>query len=184
MLFLSCVYGIDQVIQWVRGEDLLSRDMEVQINAWKEIKAQIWDTTIEEMFQEVTSTYYKGDMGAVFLYDISHMLTFDNVSCHLEEIKMHDDKNMVKIHVGNNFDLEHIREVHVEYGRKLVEYEGSFFIKTLDLDNKNVTPPFKIVVTEIYYNVSKKVLNSFSYKYELSLKRVNTLDGSMELKLV
>ena len=46
----------------------------------------------------------------------------------------------------------------------------------LALDNTNVLPAFQIVVKEIYTNVSKKMLNSDSYKSQLSLNRVNIMD--------
>jgi len=143
----------------------------------KEVKAQIWDTAGQERFRAVTSAYYRGAVGALIVYDISRRLTFDNVARWLEELKMHADGNVVKMLVGNKSDLAHIREVPVEDGKKLAESEGLFFIETSALDNTNVLPAFQIVVKEIYTNVSKKMLNSDSYKSQLSLNRVNITDA-------
>eukprot|EP00252_Welwitschia_mirabilis_P003337 TRINITY_DN13416_c0_g1_i1.p1 TRINITY_DN13416_c0_g1~~TRINITY_DN13416_c0_g1_i1.p1 ORF type:complete len:215 (+),score=26.40 TRINITY_DN13416_c0_g1_i1:408-1052(+) len=143
----------------------------------KEIKAQIWDTAGQERFRAVTSAYYRGAVGALIVYDISRRLTFENVSRWLDELKTHTDTNVVRMLVGNKSDLEHIREVPVEDGKRLAESEGLFFIETSALDNTNVLPAFQIVIREIYSNVSKKILNADSYKSELSINRVKLMDG-------
>lgn len=84
--------------------------------------------------------------------------------------------------VGNKCDLENIRDVSVEEGKSLAEAEGLFFMETSALDSTNVRKAFEIVIREIYNNVSRKVLNSDTYKAELSLNRVtlvnNGTDGS------
>ncbi|KAJ0623841.1 putative small GTPase, P-loop containing nucleoside triphosphate hydrolase [Helianthus debilis subsp. tardiflorus] len=82
--------------------------------------------------------------------------------------------------VGNKCDLENIRAVSVEDGKNLAEQNGLFFMETSALDSTNVKTAFEMVIREIYNNVSRKVLNSDSYKAELSLNRVtlaNNGDG-------
>ena len=37
----------------------------------KNIKLQIWDTAGQERFRSVASTYYRGALGALILYDIT-----------------------------------------------------------------------------------------------------------------
>lgn len=75
--------------------------------------------------------------------------------------------------VGNKCDLQNIREVSVDEGKALAESEGLFFMETSALDSTNVKKAFEIVIKEIYKNVSRKILNSDSYKAELSLNRVS-----------
>ncbi|CAH9122334.1 unnamed protein product [Cuscuta epithymum] len=75
--------------------------------------------------------------------------------------------------VGNKCDLNNIRAVSVEEGRSIAEAEGMFFMETSALDSTNVKQAFEIVIREIYNNVSRKVLNSDSYKAELSVNRVS-----------
>lgn len=86
--------------------------------------------------------------------------------------------------VGNKCDLESIRNVSTEEGKSLAEAEGLFFMETSALDSTNVKNAFEIVIREIYSNVSRKVLNSDSYKAELSLNRVTLVksetDGSKQ----
>nr|GMD20175.1 ras-related protein RABA5b-like [Ipomoea batatas] len=80
--------------------------------------------------------------------------------------------------VGNKCDLESIRDVSVEEGKLLAEEEGLFFIETSALDSTNVNTAFEIVIREIYKNVSRKLLNSDSYKAELSVNRVSLANGA------
>ena len=80
--------------------------------------------------------------------------------------------------VGNKCDLENIRDVSVDDGKSLAEEEGLFFIETSALDSTNVNAAFEIVIREIYNNISRKVLNSDSYKAELSVNRVSLVNDS------
>ncbi|XP_008811658.2 ras-related protein RABA5e [Phoenix dactylifera] len=149
----------------------------------KEVKAQIWDTAGQERFRAVTSAYYRGAVGALIVYDISRRTTFDSVSRWLQELSTHSDTTVARMLVGNKCDLENIREVSVEDGKSLAEAEGLFFIETSALDSTNVKKAFEIVIGEIYNNISRKVLNSDSYKEELSLNRVSlTSNGTDESK--
>lgn len=96
----------------------------------------------------------------------------------------HSDTTVARILVGNKCDLENIRAVSVEEGKSLAESEGMFFMETSALDSTNVNKAFEIVIREIYNSVSRKVLNSDSYKAELSVNRVNLVndgtDGSKQ----
>ncbi|KAL3360200.1 hypothetical protein AABB24_016612, partial [Solanum stoloniferum] len=150
----------------------------------KEVKAQIWDTAGQERFRAVTSAYYRGAFGALVVYDISRRTTFDSIPRWLDELKTHSDTTVARMLVGNKCDLENIRAVSVEEGKSLAESEGMFFMETSALDSTNVNKAFEIVIREIYNSVSRKVLNSDSYKAELSVNRVNLVndgtDGSKQ----
>ncbi|KAG9447954.1 hypothetical protein H6P81_014082 [Aristolochia fimbriata] len=146
----------------------------------KEVKAQIWDTAGQERFRAVTSAYYRGAVGALIVYDISRRTTFESVQRWLDELNTHSDTTVARMLVGNKCDLENIRDVTVEEGKALAESEGLFFMETSALDATNVKTAFEIVIKEIYNNVSRKVLNSESYKAELSVNRVTLKDGDDE----
>ncbi|KAK1411103.1 hypothetical protein QVD17_37647 [Tagetes erecta] len=139
----------------------------------KEVKAQIWDTAGQERFRAVTSAYYRGAVGALVVYDITRTTTFDSVERWLQELQTHSDTTVARMLVGNKCDLENIRGVSVEDGKSLAEKQGMFFLETSALDSTNVKTAFEMVIREIYDNiVSRKVLNSDSYKPELSFDGV------------
>ncbi|KAG2720936.1 hypothetical protein I3760_02G057600 [Carya illinoinensis] len=143
----------------------------------KEVKAQVWDTAGQERFRAVTSAYYRGAVGALVVYDISRRSTFDSIARWLDELKTHSETTVVRMLVGNKCDLENIRAVRIEEGKTLAEEEGLFFMETSALDSTNVKKAFEIVIREIYNNVSRKVLNSDSYKAELSFNRVSLVNN-------
>ncbi|XP_020552433.1 ras-related protein RABA5b [Sesamum indicum] len=93
------------------------------------------------------------------------------------DLDAHCDTTVARMLVGNKCDLENIREVSVDEGKGLAEEEGLFFIETSALDSTNVNKAFEIVIREIYDKVSRKILNSDSYKAELSVNRVSLANG-------
>ncbi|KAL5562195.1 hypothetical protein UlMin_031942 [Ulmus minor] len=148
----------------------------------KEVKAQIWDTAGQERFRAVTSAYYRGAVGALVVYDISRRTTFDSVKRWLDELTTHCDTAVARMLVGNKCDLENIRDVSVDEGKSLAEEEGLFFMETSALESTNVQTAFEMVIREIYNNVSRKVLNSDSYKAELSVNRVSLVKNGTDKK--
>lgn len=159
------------------GVEFQTQSMEID---GKEVKAQIWDTAGQERFRAVTSAYYRGAVGALVVYDISRRSTFDSVARWLDELKTHSETTVARMLVGNKSDLENIRDVSVEEGKSLAEAEGLFFIETSALDSTNVIKAFEIVIREIYNNISRKVLNSDSYKAELSVNRVSLVSNGAD----
>nr|XP_017236975.1 PREDICTED: ras-related protein RABA5d-like isoform X2 [Daucus carota subsp. sativus] len=150
------------------GVEFQTQSMEIE---GKEVKAQIWDTAGQERFRAVTSAYYRGAVGALIVYDISRRTTFDSVTRWLQELDTHSETTVARMLIGNKSDLDNIRDVSVEEGVKLAEEQGLFFMETSALDATNVQKAFEIVIREIYSNVSRKVLNSDSYKAELTVNR-------------
>ncbi|KAK9944623.1 hypothetical protein M0R45_010183 [Rubus argutus] len=99
------------------------------------------------------------------------------------EIKLmdsHCDTTVARMLVGNKCDLEDIRDVSVEEGKSFAEEHGLFFMETSALDATNVQEAFEVVIREIYKNVSRKVLNSDSYKAELSVNRVTLVKNGAD----
>ncbi|KAK9725857.1 hypothetical protein RND81_05G174100 [Saponaria officinalis] len=143
----------------------------------KEVRAQIWDTAGQERFRAVTSAYYRGAVGALVVYDITRRTSFDSVTRWLEELNTHSDTTVAKMLVGNKYDLDDIRAVSIDEGKILAEEHGLFFMETSAKDSTNVKTAFEMVIKEIYSSVSRKVLNSDSYKSQLSMKRVSLVNG-------
>ncbi|CAN6808137.1 hypothetical protein Bca4012_002518 [Brassica carinata] len=146
----------------------------------KEVKAQIWDTAGQERFRAVTSAYYRGAVGALVVYDITRSSTFENVGRWLDELNTHSDTTVAKMLIGNKCDLESIRAVSVEEGKGLAESHGFFFMETSALDSTNVKTAFEMAIREIYSNISRKQLNSDSYKDELTVNRVSLVKNENE----
>ncbi|KAJ0657576.1 putative small GTP-binding protein [Helianthus annuus] len=144
----------------------------------KIVKAQIWDTAGQERFRAITSSYYRGALGAMLVYDITRRGTFENLKKWLHELREFGDRDMVIVLVGNKSDLVDLREVDVEDGQKLAQLENLCFMETSAKDNMNVEDAFLQMITKIYEIASQKSLDA--KKNESSLN----LDGKKEIIVV
>jgi len=116
----------------------------------KTIKAQVWDTAGQERFRAITSSFYKGAVGALLVYDITKENTFEHVEKWLTELLDYSEANIVVMLVGNKCDLKQLRAVSVEDAMKFAEKHKLAFLETSALDATNVETAFQRVVTEIY----------------------------------
>ncbi|CAI0380578.1 unnamed protein product [Linum tenue] len=141
------------------GVEFAYRDVRV---GDKVIKAQIWDTAGQERFRAITSSYYRGALGALVVYDISRRATFDNVDKWLDELRGFSSPDMVIVLVGNKSDVgRQLREVSEEEGRSLAELQGLSFMETSARDNVNVDSAFLEMIAKIHLsNTSHKTLDT------------------------
>ncbi|XP_054821542.1 ras-related protein RABA6a-like [Prosopis cineraria] len=125
----------------------------------KLIKAQIWDTAGQERFRAITSSYYRGALGALLVYDISRRSSYESVRKWLWELREFGKEDMVVILVGNKCDLDQSREVEKEEGRGFAETEGLCFMETSALQNVNVEDAFFQMITKIHDVITHKSLD-------------------------
>lgn len=128
----------------------------------KVIKAQIWDTAGQERYRAVTSSYYRGAVGALLVYDISKRITFEHVDRWLDELRSHSDANIFIMLVGNKSDLKEQRQVTTEEATEFAEGHGVALMETSALESTNVESAFSMVLSEIHRVVSRKALDADS----------------------
>ncbi|KAM6948382.1 ras-related protein Rab-11B-like [Aplochiton taeniatus] len=87
------------------------------------------------------SSYYRGAVGALLVYDIAKHLTYENVERWLKELRDHADNNIVIMLVGNKSDLQNT---------------NLSFIETSALDSTHVEEAFKNILAESYRILSQK----------------------------
>ncbi len=78
------------------------------------MKAQIWDTAGQERYRSITNAYYRGAVGALLVYDITSLKSFESLPEWLRQIKTYAESNIVVLLVGNKSDLKDKREVKTE----------------------------------------------------------------------
>ena len=123
----------------------------------KIIKAQIWDTAGQEKWNAITSAYYRGALGAMIVYDITKVLSYDKCEWWLRQLRNYNtDPNMVIILVGNKFDLHNLRSVPTNEAKAFADKHNLAFVETSALDATNVKTAFNYLLTEIYDNVVLK----------------------------
>ncbi|BBH04178.1 RAB GTPase homolog A6A [Prunus dulcis] len=123
-------------------------------------RLKIWDTAGQERFRAITSSYYRGALGAILVYDITRKLSFENVSKWLWELREYGNSDMVIVLAGNKSDLSHSREVTEEEGKIFAETEGLCFMETSALENVNVERVFLDMISKIHQITSQKILEA------------------------
>lgn len=73
------------------------------------------------------SSYYRGAVGALLVYDIAKYATYENVTRWLKELRDHADSNIVVMLVGNKSDLRHLRAVPTEEAKQFAGKIDNFF---------------------------------------------------------
>ncbi|CAK9301343.1 unnamed protein product [Gordionus sp. m RMFG-2023] len=97
----------------------------------KKIKLQIWDTAGQERFHTITTSYYRGAMGIMLVYDITQPKTFENIAKWLRNIDEHANEDVEKMLLGNKCDMEDKRLVAKERGEKVL------FLNKFNFKNSN-----------------------------------------------
>ncbi|KAG7222635.1 hypothetical protein INR49_026244 [Caranx melampygus] len=99
------------------GIDFKIKTVELQ---GKKIKLQIWDTAGQERFHTITTSYYRGAMGIMLVYDITNAKSFENISKWLRNIDEHANEDVERMLLGNKCDMEDKRVVPKAKGEQLL----------------------------------------------------------------
>lgn len=120
----------------------------------KTIKAQIWDTAGQERFQSLTSAYFKGAIGALLVYDITKVSSFQNLDKWVKKLQDNADPNITTLLVGNKCDLGELRNVKKEEGTEYAQKNNMAFLETSALDCTNVDLAFEKLITAVYQQLT------------------------------
>nr|KJB40969.1 hypothetical protein B456_007G085600 [Gossypium raimondii] len=99
----------------------------------KSIKLQIWDTAGQERFRTITSSYYRGAHGIIWLSEIDRYAS-DNVN---------------KLLVGNKCDLTANKVVSYETAKAFADEIGIPFLETSAKDATNVEQAFMAMAASV-----------------------------------
>ena len=141
----------------------------------KNIKIQIWDTAGQERYRSLTSMYYKGAKGAIFVYDISSKISFENIDKWLIEMKKTADENIKIILIGNKCDLIDKREVKEDDGKIKAKDLNVPFMETSALNCINVEKAFNFLIEEIA-NFDIGIEEDFDFEEIKDGKNVNNIN--------
>ncbi|KAF7488078.1 Ras-related protein Rab-10 [Sarcoptes scabiei] len=108
----------------------------------KRIKLQIWDTAGQERFHTITTSYYRGAMGIMLVYDITNIKSFDNIAKWLRNIDEHASEDVEKMILGNKCDMTEKRVVSKARGENIAREHGIRFLETSAKANINIDQAF------------------------------------------
>mmetsp|Transcript_10656 Transcript_10656/g.32624 ORF Transcript_10656/g.32624 Transcript_10656/m.32624 type:complete len:202 (-) Transcript_10656:288-893(-) len=129
------------------GVDFKTQKMDVK---GKRVKLTLWDTAGQERFRTLTSAYYRGAHGVIFVYDVTRRETFTSLQedwlTELENYSTNAD--LVKMVVGNKIDLEP-REVSSEEGAAFAEKANAIYVEASAKTCDGVSKTFGQLVEKI-----------------------------------
>ena len=123
-------------------------------------KLKIWDTSGQERFRSITTSYYKVPHGILVVYDITKRESFKNLNYWLSQIEQYSNNNILKLLIGNKCDLESKREVSFQEGKEFAEKNGMKFIETSAKTDQKVSEAFESFVDDFIRSMEKKLNKS------------------------
>ena len=121
----------------------------------KTVKITIWDTAGQERFRTLTSSYYRGAHGIMLVYDVTRKHTLSQLQQWLDEVEQYcgsNSKEVVKLLVGNQKDMDADREISWQEGAAWARGRGMLFSETSAKTNDGITQVFDEVVQKILEN--------------------------------
>lgn len=117
------------------------------------VKLQIWDTAGQERFRSISKSYFRNAVGAILVYDITNMSSFDQLTEWLNDLQSLCLPNAYILLVGNKADLESQRQVGAQQIKEFADRHKLETIETSALNGKNVKEAF----TRLAFEVSARV---------------------------
>lgn len=117
----------------------------------KKIKLQIWDTACQERFHTITTSYYRGTVGMMLVYDITNAASFDNIAKWLRNIAEHGSKDVVKMLLGSRCHLVDKRQVSRIQAEQVAKDHDMLFFE--------VSAEYNINVDKAFYDLAEAILN-------------------------
>lgn len=149
----------------------------IELNG-KKIKLQIWDTAGQERFHTITTSYYRGAMGIILVYDITNARTFDNISKWLHNIDEHASEDVEKMILGNKCDLDDRRQVPFERGDTIGKNHKIAFLETSAKSNVNVDEAFNELAAAILVKQSSGKDANENKRGGVDVRRSSSTTGS------
>ncbi|XP_005102208.1 putative Ras-related protein Rab-33 [Aplysia californica] len=136
------------------GVDFREKQLEVD---GENLKLQLWDTAGQERFRKsMVQHYYRNVHAVIFVYDITKMSSFENMSQWIEECDRHNlNKNIPRILVGNKCDEVDKVAVNTNMAQKFADAHGMPLFETSAKDDDKANH-----VDAIFMTVSHKLKNA------------------------
>lgn len=100
------------------------------------------DTAGQERFHTITTSYYRGAMGIMLVYDITNEKSFENIVKWLRNIDEHANEDVEKMILGNKCDMQDKRVVTKDRGEAIAREHGIRFMETSAKANINIERAF------------------------------------------
>jgi small GTP-binding protein len=120
------------------------------------IRLQIWDTAGQERFRAISRSYFRNAVGALLVYDITSVTSFDELTDWLTELQGFAMPNAHIILIGNKADLEEKRQVGGDFVAAFAERNHLEVLETSARSGKGVKEAFARLAVEVSNQLAKE----------------------------
>lgn len=135
------------------GANIIAK--EIEMNKIKgTTKLIIWDIAGQKTYDLSRRLFFQGCSGALFIYDITRELTFNNINDKwLYDFQKFGKSDAAFILIGNKIDLTDLRSVEKKKGQELAEsINATDFIETSAKYGENVELAFQKLINQVILN--------------------------------
>jgi len=128
------------------GVDFHIKTIDIQTSEGiKKCKLQLWDTGGQERFSSVRPMYYRGALGALLVFDLTNIESFEHLPNWIEEIKSNSKIDIPMLLIGNKSDLINERVVSESDIRLFSQKFKFYYLETSAKSGENVSDCFSIL---------------------------------------
>ncbi|MFH4974308.1 hypothetical protein AB6A40_001017 [Gnathostoma spinigerum] len=108
-----------------------------------EVELNIWDTAGQERFHALGPIYYRGSHGAILVFDVTDLHSFEKVKAWVKELRLMLGDSVVLQIVGNKIDLERSRNVDTCVASEFAISVDAEYCETSAKENIGVSAMFQ-----------------------------------------
>ncbi|MFX0155382.1 MAG: Rab family GTPase [Candidatus Hodarchaeota archaeon] len=132
---------------------------EISLDKKDSAKLVIWDIAGQKKFKFLHKQYYEGTHGALVIFDLTQIKTYEALGIWLSEMFDILKENIPFIIIGNKVDLiEEIgRSIDVDIVKEYAENKDSIYIETSAKTGENVEEAFKELTTRMKVRALERI---------------------------
>ena len=115
----------------------------------KEIELSIYDTSGQERYQTITTSFYNKANGAIIVYSITDNFSFEKITHWIDVVKENSPEGIIIYLIGNKCDDDDNRVVSKNKGEELAKKYNIKFYETSAKNNINVETIFIDIANDI-----------------------------------
>ena len=157
----------------------------IQYDENTKVELTIWDTAGEERFRAMTKSFFSGAQGAIIVFDLTKVESFNKLQLWIDMINDYAPQNIMINLVGNKSDKHEERTVSTDSAMKFAQEHDINYFETSACDGTNVSMVFENL-TEKMVNANQGEQKNECFEdeesHKLSKYNLNTKDDNSKRK--
>ena len=162
-----------------------SKKKRIQYDENTKVELTIWDTVGEERFRAMTKSYFSGAQGAIIVFDVTNVESFNKLKFWIDMINDCAPQNIMVNLVGNKSDKNEERTVSKDSAMKFAQEHDINYFEASACDGTNVSMVFEHL-TEKMVNANQGEQKNERFEdeesHKLSKYNLNTKDDTSKRK--